>query len=357
MRQEPMNDGIYSKLLSCNQRFLRDIALMYYGRTITFRAMLAQTERCACAFIRWGVKYGDSVLLCTAAVPEMVYALLALWKLGAVPHLLNPTVSKERLAHCISRSGASLFLVLDQLHPRVSDLTESDAQLRTIVISMSQSMPFLTRRVEGARLEVSPVDRDVPRLILWKEFMESGEAICASPLDSRTAEQIAAVVYPSQILGQKSCLTQGESCTMIDRCRQSGISWERRERFLDIVPPWNSMGVFACLLLPLCQGLTVILEPQYKADAFVSVLLKEKPHHVAGTESLWFSAIRQSQLVEADLSFLRSVYTGFQDDAQLKEKECALNNFLHAHHSCATLQKGDLLQVENCFFENMMERT
>jgi acyl-coenzyme A synthetase/AMP-(fatty) acid ligase len=336
-----MMPGIYQSLLSYNQKFLRDVALIYYGRNITFRGMLGQTERCARAFLRWGVKQGDHVLLCTAAVPEMVYALLALWKLGAVPHLLNPMFSKDQLALCVERTSASLLLVLDQLFPCISSSTERNTLLQTIVIPVSQSMPFLVRRSEGAKLPLSLVDMDAPRIILWKEFVESGQSICTSPMVSISAKQAACVVYPTQAMGEMNgiCLTQGDICTMIDRYRLGGITWERRERFLNMVPVWYPVGIFECLLVPLCLGLTVILESQLHADSFASTLMKEKPHHVAGDKSFWISAMNQPQLVERDLSFLRSAYAGIAHEPFLQGEETAVNAFLQSHHSLAKIHK------------------
>lgn len=311
MQRELMAYGIYQKLVSCNQLFPRDVALLYYRRSISFRGMFVQVERCACSLLRWGVKQGDRVLLCSAAVPEMVYTLLALWRLGAVPILINPKYSKEQIAQIIRQSGASLFFVLDQLFPSFDNVTRQNEMIRTIVIPVTQSMPLLVRRSEGAKFPLSSVDMDAPRLILWKEFLESGRAICTAPVVPLSEEQTAAVIYSEKATKEEDgiIINQASILARINRYRQREVAWERQNRLFNMAPSWSSMGVFDYLIVPLCLGLTIILEPNLQSDAFRATLMRERPQYLVGEKHFLLSEIKKAQLEGADLNFLHNVYT------------------------------------------------
>ena len=342
MQQEAIHYGIYQKLCFCNQKYTRDVALIYFERTITYRGLLAQTERCARALLRWGVRAGDPVLLCSTPTPELVYSLLALWKLGAIPHLINPTHSKEGLQGCIQKSKARLLLLLDQLYPQLSPVLEEEEQLHTVVIPATQSMPFLYRRVASKGLLLPSIPFDSHRFLLWKEFLESGQSISAATEADVTFEQVAAVVYPSKPEGAQGgvMLTHGGVCSIMDQYAQSGIFAHRQERFLDMIPPWQAAGLTATLLIPLCLGLSLQLEPSYQPSAFVTDLLKRKPAHVVASGSFWLYAMKHPRLADEDLSYLCTAYTGLGGDCLSKEEEAALNVFLLSHKSQTKLQKA-----------------
>jgi long-chain acyl-CoA synthetase len=342
MQQEAIRYGIYQKLCFCNQKYARDVALIYFERTITYRGLLAQTERCARALLRWGIRAGDPVLLCSTPTPELIYSLLALWKLGAIPHLINPTHSKEGLQGCIQKSKARLLLLLDQLYPQLSPVLEEEEQLHTVVIPATQSMPFLYRRAASKGLLLPSIPFDSHRFLLWKEFLESGQSISAAAEADVTFEQVAAVVYPSQPKAAQGgvMLTHGGVCSMMDQYAQSFIFSQRQERFLNIIPPWQAAGLTATLLIPLCLGLSVQLEPSYQPSAFVAALFKRKPAHVVASGSFWVSAMKHPKLADEDLSYLCTAYTGLVGDSLSKEEEAALNVFLLSHKSQTKLQKA-----------------
>lgn len=267
MRQELASYGIYQKLFSENQRFLREASLEYYGKTITYRGLFAQTERCARAFSRWEVKRGDSVLVCSAAVPELVYALMALWRLGAVPHLLDPMSVKEHLAQWMEASGASLVLVLDPFFSCIDSMANKNVRLRSIVIPLKKSVPILLRRAKEAKHSAALKGLHATRSMLWKEFLESGQSIFAPPMISLSREETAAVLYTDACA---SSMKQGDICDYIDWHFQ--CTWTRRERFINKIPPWQAKGLIDSLIAPLCRGLTVVLDPCEQVQSIQSTI-------------------------------------------------------------------------------------
>lgn len=91
---EPMpKDTIYRQLRENNEAYRGDTALNYFGRKISYGTLLDEAERCAGAFAAAGVKKGDIVAAATVTIPEMVYALYGLNKIGAAPLILDPRTS------------------------------------------------------------------------------------------------------------------------------------------------------------------------------------------------------------------------------------------------------------------------
>ena len=81
----PLPDGsMYDYMTACNAERMNEPALNYFGRKITHRKLQTEIDRCTRALIACGIKAGDVVSLCLLAVPEAVYLLYAVNKLGAV---------------------------------------------------------------------------------------------------------------------------------------------------------------------------------------------------------------------------------------------------------------------------------
>ena len=97
---------VYQNLYNHNKDYPNDIALMYFGKKITYAQLFAEVENTAKAFAAQGVKSGDNVALCVPATPETMYAILALNKLGANANMLNPTFTAQQLTDRINETDA-----------------------------------------------------------------------------------------------------------------------------------------------------------------------------------------------------------------------------------------------------------
>lgn len=87
---------IYNQIYENNIKFPHDIALLYFGKRITYKTMFKKTEHVAKVLVSYGVKDGDNVAVCMPALPETIYLILALNKVGANAVLLNCVLHSYR---------------------------------------------------------------------------------------------------------------------------------------------------------------------------------------------------------------------------------------------------------------------
>ena len=76
--------SMYDYLTSCNADRMDEAALNYFGKKVTHRQMQEKIDACARALLAYGVRAGDAVSLCALAMPEAVYLLYAINKIGAI---------------------------------------------------------------------------------------------------------------------------------------------------------------------------------------------------------------------------------------------------------------------------------
>ncbi|HEV2847276.1 MAG TPA: AMP-binding protein, partial [Thermoanaerobaculia bacterium] len=86
------------------------VALSFEGRRFTYGQLDHRASRLAGALVRQGVRPGSLVGVCLDRSPEMVAALLAVWKAGAAYVPMDPSYPEDRLAYMLEDAGIALLL-------------------------------------------------------------------------------------------------------------------------------------------------------------------------------------------------------------------------------------------------------
>ncbi|MBV9773399.1 MAG: amino acid adenylation domain-containing protein, partial [Gemmatimonadetes bacterium] len=94
-------------------------ALVFEGRTLSYAALDRRANQLARHLQRQGVRPETRVGVCVERSPEMVIALLAIFKAGGVYVPLDPTHPADRLAYQLENSAAPLVLVGEAVADRV----------------------------------------------------------------------------------------------------------------------------------------------------------------------------------------------------------------------------------------------
>ena len=113
---------IYQNILNHNKEYPNDVAIIFFGKKITYKQLFIEIDKTEKAYIAQGVKPGDNVALCVPATPEAMYSILALNKIGANCNMLNPTFTDQQLTDRINETEASVLFVVNELYGRVEKI-------------------------------------------------------------------------------------------------------------------------------------------------------------------------------------------------------------------------------------------
>ena len=158
-------------------------------RTVTYRDLLEETQRCANALLELGVRKGDRVAIYMPMIPELPAAMLACARIGAPFTVVFGGFSAEAIAGRIADSEAKVLVTADGGYRKGSVVplkrNADDAVARTT-------------RIEKV-LVVRRTGHEVPwtagRDVWWHDIVVRQPARCApEPLDSDTAEQLVGLM-------------------------------------------------------------------------------------------------------------------------------------------------------------------
>ena len=333
----PLPEGsMYDYMTACNAERMNEPALNYFGRKITHRQLQAEIDRCARALTAYGVKAGDVVSLCLLAVPETVYLLYAINKLGAIANMLSPICTDESLKTQILSTNSMLIIANDVLAEKVLSAKIIKPTIQLVVVSLAQSAPMpLALFLHMKRTELS-----IPYM-KWNQFISYGKNAVLPELHP-TGEDIAVIEYTGGTTGEpKGVLLSnlaGNVSAQNYQLADSVMDFAKGQKFLDIIPPFLAYGLYFGIHMPLCIGFCDILSPDTAYESFPKLLMKFKPQHFSGGALHIDYLMKDAKIAKSDLSFVLTASYG--GDMTNSGWEADASAFLMSHGMKYGLLKG-----------------
>ena len=322
---------IYEYLWENNKDHLNDIALIYFGRKITYKILFNNIDKVARSFSAIGVKQGDIVAMCITNTPESIYCFYALNKIGAISNMIDLRLSAIELLNLLNELDNKYFVLLNTCYNTAAQIIEDSKIKKAIVITPFHSMPWPISQKDKHAFENKI-------FIGYSEFIRIGKMQQIIDIYSNS-ENTAVIEHTGGTTGvPKGVEISNKSMISVAfQYKISGMPMHRGETFLCMVPPFILNGLCTCLNLPLSVGVAVQLIPQFKQEDF-SKYLKSKPEHVIAAPSWWERLSHDERMKNTDLSFLITAATG--GDGINAENERKLNDFLMNHNSKSILLNG-----------------
>lgn len=353
----------YDYMKSRNLDNLNGTALNYFNHKITYEEMIKEIEKTAAAFVILGVKPGEIVTFCTPTLPETIYAIYALNKIGAVAALIDPTTNAERIENFIKLFDSKHLVMVDVAYPKFEKFLSKTNLKDTIVVSPTDSLSPLMKLGYNVKKMVTDIKKETTKLdipygdyyINWEQFTELGKDLRATD-EPYKPNSPAAIVLTSGTTGvPKGAVMSNENLNAIALEQGYCTNMEKNDTFLNIMPPFIAYGLVCGVNNVLCNGLEMIIIPKFekgdkkapingkipkidKANTFDTLLIKHNPQHVLGVPNFYTKLAESDKKDKLDLSFLKCCIAG--GDTFHSQKEELINSFLKAHHSEVLINKG-----------------
>jgi len=330
INEEMPKCSIFQNIYEKNAAYLKETALLYFGKKITYKALFENVEKVAQAMIFLGIKQGDNVAICMPATPEAIYAILALNKIGANANMLNPTFTKEQLIDRINETEAEVLFVLNELYFRLEDVIQKTTIKKVVSAPAVNSL--------GAIVKCIKKTKKIPGTILWNQFIKQGKGGAVS-VPAYEPQRPAITVYSSGTTGASKGiqLTNDSVNALLVQGKHIGFDWKRQDRFFCQIPIWFSTGICATVFLPLITGITVILEPMYDFQLFYKHIVKYQPNFMITAVGLVDYLKEKKAFAKAYKNFKYLVIGG---EYIVPPAEKSVNEWLAQNNAPEKLHKG-----------------
>ena len=326
----------YDYIYERNKKYTNQVALSYFGKKISYDELFNKIDMVAKAFKAKGISSGDVVTMAMATTPEMLYIFYALNKIGAVVNIIDPRLTADEIQEKIDLSSSKTLIGLEMTVDNVLSGNKEKAFENIIVVSPFESAP-LPLRIIGKAKEKKYSNK---RIHDWDSFISAGKEY-KGPIDSEYVEgKPAFIIYTGGTTGSPKgvVLTNDNLNAMAIMQVVSGYNLERKDTFLNFLPPFSAYSVVNASHIPLSLGFTITLVPLFEPKDFPKLMRKYKPNHVMSGPILWDIMMNDKKSQFTDLSNLKSPISG--GDSLPIEMEKAINDYLKKRGCKYKLQQG-----------------
>ena len=312
-------------------------ALQYYGTTITHREFYARVDECANAFAALGVKQGDMVSMVTVAVPETVYAVYALNKLGATANTIDPRMDVHNIKRMVQEAKSSVLLVIDIAFPKIKKIQEEINQKYIVVQAAARSLSPLKRIVKTLTTKTDITYSN--QVMKWDNFLKKGVHTTAVEAPY-VGDATVAVAYTGGTTGfPKGVMLTNDSMNAVAlNFQHANFYYEKGHRFLGIIPVFSSYGMVCGLHMPLAMGFELVLIPKFVPEKLGKLVTQFRANHMISTPAFYEMMMNSKEVVGKDLSYLYTIGSG--GDTMNEGLEQKLDTFLKEHKMKYPLAQG-----------------
>ena len=314
-------------------------AIYYYGTSVTYGEMLKKIDQAAEAYYALGVREGDYVSFLTVTLPEAIYSMYGLNKIGAVGNFIDPRMDVQRILDAIEGVKSKVLVTIDLAWPKVVWLRNKLKQDYIVSISANDSLSLIAKAYRTLTTKDKPqVPYDGKTVLRWKDLMAQGKGGAKQVPFKK--DSVATITYTGGTTGTPKgvMLTNDGMNCMAQSFAFSGVDYQHGERFLEIMPIFASYGVGCGIHMPFAMRQENVIIPKFTPDELGALIKKYRPNHMMGVPSFYERIMHSKDLWDMDLSFLKT--TGCGGDTMNPGLEERFNKFMKEKGGLYNLSQG-----------------
>ena len=333
--------SMFEKIEAVAKKHPNAIAFTFMGRNTTYRKFVERIRTCAKALKTIGIRENDCVTIAMPNCPQALYAFYAINLIGGIANMIHPLSAEKEIENYLNMSGSVTAITLDQFYHKFENIRKN-TKLTNIVIAsikdeLSKSLRVGYMFTDGRKIK--PIPKDAP-VIRWKDFMRLSKCCFYNYEVKRVGKNPAVVLYSGGTTGTTKgiVLTNYGFNACADQVLATNPLFETGDTMLAAMPIFHGFGLGVCIHATLCAACRVILIPRFTPKTYSKDLIKYKCNFIAGVPTLYEALLRLPNMENADLSFLKGVYSGGDSlSIELKKK---LDTFLKDHGAKIQVREG-----------------
>ncbi len=255
-------------------------AVVFYGRSITYRELREATDRLANALAGQGVKKGDRVALYLLNSPQFIIAYFAALKCGATVTPISPVYTSHEVRYQLEDSGARAIVCQDILYEKVA---KSGAKLDLVVATnVNEYLPAL-KRLFSKKIALPAGVLSLQDLL--KKHPPTPPAIAIDP-----KSDLAALPYTGGTTGNpKGVMLTHYNLVAAQAMGQAAFPLfeQGKEVILAFLPFFHIYGQVVIMLQGLCQGHLLVLFTSPDTEAILEAMERYRATVFYGVPTLY----------------------------------------------------------------------
>jgi len=232
------------------------IAIIWYGREITYGELDDLSERFASFLSSSGVKKGERVALFLSNCPQYFIAHYGIQKIGAVVSPCSPLFKEWELEYQLTDMEAKVIVAADSLYDVVAKVQSKTKIEQIILTNYGEFLPDEpSLNVPAEICKPKPIISDVQDMLSVINDVKG-----SVPAEDVNMDDISLMVYTSGTTGKPkgAMLSYGNALFKTAAATQSNRILEK-DIFLTVVPLYHIAGMLLGLNCPIYANASMVL--------------------------------------------------------------------------------------------------
>lgn len=305
----PQGHSIYEHLAEKAKDFSDLPAVTFYGKKTNYRELFQHIGEAERALRAFGIKKDDIVALSLPGMPEAIYLIYALNKIGAVYCAFDCRSQEMEVLETLEKFKPKLCIVPDfQLHAfkTVYDCPVVHIHPVNSIGGPIMLIPFFANLFRGRYF----MKAKHKNFMSYKKFISLESKGKNLPAEKSTGNVFGYFYTSGTTYGRKSIILTNENINAAaDQYANTEDYVKKGESMLNIMPMFTCYGMTIATHLPLIVGVHVKLIPVVNIKKFRQLILKEKPNFIITVPAHWEYFVK-GDFEGCDLSYLTTVVVG-----------------------------------------------
>ena len=336
-------ETIYRYFMDSTKLFSDLSALNYFGLDISYDSLKRKIDDCAKALLNLNVKKGEIVTIVSPTMPEAIYLLYALNKIGAIANFIHPLSSPSDFKYLINEVDTRILIAYNGCLKNINEIINETSVEKIITVSPMNSMPILTKtglKMYSVLMQKQKFDLD-DKYEDWSTFIRNGKTIKIIMENEYQSNYPAVITHTSGSTGVPKgvVLTNDNFNAMVEQYKIVATNFRVGDSMLTAMPPFASFGLCNCMHMPICLGVKVILVPKYDSKDSYKYFSKYHFNHMMGIPQYFIDMAHDKKYSKKRLFNFGYLCIGGAGIDESDEKYIN-NDFLKEHGGTVKITKG-----------------
>ena len=280
----------------------------YFERSLSAAECDAMSDALAVGLQQRGVEAGDRVAVYLQNIPQVVVAVLAVWKCGAVVVPCNPMLRERELGKILRSSGCLAMICQEDLFADVARAALPATAVRhTITTSPLEFLEIgkpLPSMLAGVSRNRHPDASDMLEVVA----RHAGER--PRPVDL-TGDDVAFMVHTSGTTGDaKGAMNTHRNVVFATSVYEAWIGLTSDDVILGLAPLFHVTGLIGHVTLAMLTGSPLVLFYRFDVNEACRLAAFHRATFTVSAITAYIALLNSDALVKYDLKRLTKLYTG-----------------------------------------------
>jgi len=342
LNYEPVT--MFQNIENAAKMYPNDTAYDFQGKKTTYSEFIQKIELTAKSLLAIGVRAGDAVTVCMPNCPQAIDMFYAINRIGAIANMIHPLSAQDEITYYLNISESRVILTLDQFYDKIVAARKNCDH--NVVIVMAEiidalpvylKVPFAIK--QGGKYANLP---NKAYSVKWREFIHMGSKYpLPLPKIEFDINKTAVILYSGGTTGTNKGIMLTDlnfNACALQSLNAMGVVPQRGDKILAVMPLFHGFGLGIGIHTCLSNGICCSLVPQFNVKTYAKQLLSKKPNFIAGVPTLFEALLRTEGMQQANLSFLKGMYSG--GDSLSIELKAKVDSFLKEHGATIQVSEG-----------------